>query len=40
MADEARELALDADDIGLLGSGLKAQPMDAGLRERLRSRIL
>jgi quercetin dioxygenase-like cupin family protein len=40
MADEARELALDADDIGLLGGALKAQPMDANLRERLRTRIL
>ena len=40
MADEARELALEPGDIGLLGSALKPQPMDAGLRERLRTRIL
>jgi anti-sigma factor ChrR (cupin superfamily) len=40
MADEARELALEPGDIGLLGSALKPQPMDAGLRERLRTRVL
>lgn len=40
MADEARDLALDAEDIGLLTGALKPQPVDPGLRERLRTRVL
>lgn len=40
MADEARELALHADEIGLLGGALQVPPMDASLRERLRTRVL
>lgn len=40
MAEEAGKPALEANDIALLGSGLRAAPIEAGLRERLRGRVL
>lgn len=40
MADESDKLALGDRDVALLGSALRVAPVEPGLRERLRGRVL
>lgn len=40
MAEEGGERALDAEDVAILGAALRIVPIEPGLRERLRGRVV